>query len=776
MMITSSEKTKAPVAAGADERTKQTPTILAGAQKASNLEAAPLIAALSPITSRVRTDVTARKGVDGEQRWTREPLTDDRLNQHLTSGPYRGCCPINAGESVTRLGLYDLDSHKGEVSWAEMTAVAQELAETMEVFGLRPIPFRSSGGRGIHIFAIWDTPQDAHSVRKQLTDVLEVVGFTDGAGGVKVKQIEVFPKQDQVPEGRYGNQFILPLAGKSEPLDPLFGWEPMGKDYARHMEWPVSTPVPLVQREERAKPSGMRVVPSGDLARLEGALAAIPNKDAGLNYDAWRNVIFAIHHATGGSDEGLALAHEFSAKSVKYNPDFLDVEVWPYVRDRDGGITERTLFKMAEAHGWVDCSPDDFGDEVSKVPLRPDYDRNLKTGEIKATAGNTVKALSDRRECGMDLAYDEFRDEICYSSDNGESWIPFRDADYMRLRIRLEQIGFRTPTKEITRDAVQLVAENHAFDSAQEWLKRLTWDGVPRVERFFATYFGTPDTPYTRAVGRYAWTALAGRVMEPGCKADMLPILYGAQGLRKSSGVAAIAPSEDFFTEVSFHEKDDDLSRKMRGHLVAELGELRGLHSKDLESIKSWTTRRFEKWVPKFKEFSTQYPRRLVIFGTTNEKDFLADQTGNRRWLPLEVGLADVDGIARDRLQLWAEGRELFARGGVDFKEAETLAIGEHGEYTMADAWEDSVQCWLNTEGELDGRRPCDQEFVGSLDIFTQALNVEPRNLTRALAMRLSRVMKALGYESTRKSVDGGRARGWVRTCRNLHVHPHIAE
>ncbi|HDZ8876780.1 VapE domain-containing protein [Aeromonas dhakensis] len=774
-MNTSSEKTKAPVGAGADGTAKQTPNILAGAQKASNLGATPddwahfdLVlglgndllpvvcnqeATISPDSSlralgKTPSDYNGKREARGIRRWTTRTISPTDL-ERWSGEPDYGIC---VRSSEVR-GL-DVDITDRELARQVRNFIARELGREL------PCRYRSNSSKFLHPFLL----PGEYGKR---------VIHCGGDNNIEfLMTSQQFVAVGTHPSGvRYEWEDGLPMAIPvltQDQFERLF--EGLQREFG--------TREPTRARERDDPPhSGGLTAPSGDLARIREALAAIPNDDNGLDYDAWRNVIFAIHHATGGSDEGLALAHEFSAKSVKYDPYFLDKGVWPFIRDdRDGGITERTLFKMAEAHGWANCIPDDFGDVVRDGQPRPDYERNLKTGEIKATAGNTVKALSDRRECGMELAYDEFRDEICYSSDNGESWIPFRDADYMRLRIRLEQIGFRTPTKEITRDAVQLVAENHAFDSAQEWLKRLTWDGVPRVERFFATYFGTPDTPYARAVGCYTWTALAGRVMEPGCKADMLPILYGAQGLRKSSGVAAIAPSEDFFTEVSFHEKDDDLSRKMRGHLVAELGELRGLHSKDLESIKSWTARRYEKWVPKFKEFSTQYPRRLVIFGTTNQKDFLADQTGNRRWLPLEVGLVDVDGIARDRLQLWAEGRELFARGGVDFREAEALAIGEHGEYTMADAWEDSVQCWLNTEGELDGCRPCDQEFVSSLDIFTHALNIEPRNLTRAHEMRLSRVMKALGYEGARKSVDGGRARGWARTCRNLHVHPHIAE
>jgi predicted P-loop ATPase len=364
---------------------------------------------------------------------------------------------------------------------------------------------------------------------------------------------------------------------------------------------------------------------------------------------------------------------------------------------------------------------------------------------------------------GMSIAYDNFRDEIMYSEDAGCNWQSFKDADYTRLRIALERCGFLPPSKDATRDAVLLVAEQQAFDSAQVWLSRLTWDGVPRIERFLSTYFATDDTPYTRAVGRYIWTAMAGRVLEPGCKADMAPILVGAQGLRKSSGVAAIAPAPEFFTEISFGEKEDDLSRKMRGRLVAELGELKGLASRDSESIKAWMTKRYEDWTPKYREFNTVFPRRLLCFGTTNKDEFLVDETGHRRWLPVRVGLVDVDAITRDCAQLWAEARETWLLLGVDYHEAETLAMGEHGQYIVSDAWEPVVRAWLDTPDDMTEQKPADRNFLLVHEVLEGALRLDAKNCKKFEEMRIGAVLRALGYIRKKLRIEGVPTWVWAR-------------
>jgi hypothetical protein len=121
-----------------------------------------------------------------------------------------------------------------------------------------------------------------------------------------------------------------------------------------------SQPVPVLARPlNTGHPSSNMSVPSPatSLVDVRSALQAIPNEGAeSLDYDSWRNVIFALHHATGGSDEGLALAHEFSSRSAKYDPDFLAERVWPYVKTERSGkvITERTIFDMALKHGWAE--------------------------------------------------------------------------------------------------------------------------------------------------------------------------------------------------------------------------------------------------------------------------------------------------------------------------------------------------------------------------------------------------------------------------------------
>lgn len=742
-----------------------------------------LVEALRPVTDRVRRDISAVKFSDGS-RWTKQPLDDAALLQHVNGGPPRGACPIKEGESVTMLALLDLDSHRGETAWPEMQRHAAGIAEALELWGMHVVPFRSSGGKGIHLYMLWDQPQDAYSVRTALTEVLEALGYQNkaGKGGVASGFVEVFPRQDAVGIGENGNQFILPLGGHSVPLTASM--EPMTREMVEFIAWPTSTPVPRRQPPVKAVTALADDLES--IAKVTEALAAIPN-DGGVSspdYDAWRDLAFAVHEATGGSEEGRQAFADWSEQNPVFDEAFFDERVWEYIKDagnRHAAITRSTLYGKAREHGWGAAAPasaEGFGDllDVDDLPARPlpapppapapqapaviedemglpGYQRK-KTGEILATIGNVLMAVRRSDVCLYHIGHDRFRDEIMKAPHGTAQWTQFTDADYVLMREHLERNDFDPIGKEQIRDAVLTVAAEHSFDSAILWLQSLPRDGARRCETFLSDYLGAEDTPYVRAVSLYLWSALAGRVMDPGCQADMTPILIGAQGSGKTSAVRALVPAMQFFCSVSFHESDDNLARKMRGKIVAEIGELRGLGTKEIEAIKDFISRTHEEWVPKYREFSTQFPRRLLFVGTTNKDQFLADDTGNRRWLPVKVGKTNLAALRRDAALLWAEARDLHCAGGVRWQDADRLAAEVHDEHTIADPWEGRIEAWLRST-DIDGRPIADRPYLLTADVLIEGLRFEARQISRREEMRVGSVLRALSYIRQKRRVHG---------------------
>lgn len=324
---------------------------------------------LLPLVERLNRSHHWMKTPDGPV-CIREKFDDFKIAEHVAGRRAYGLCPIAPGESTCRAAVLDFDSHDGETEFPEMLDTAQNVAFVLEQEGYAPILFRSSGGRGLHLWLVWDEAQDAYSVREMLAEAIGKLGFKPGTAGVAAKAIEIFPKQNEVAPDGAGSMVVLPWAGKSEPIGEFNGW-------------PASPSVPVLPRP----PKPERVVTvTPETAVLRSALAAIPNTGADAQpYDIWRNVCFAVHHATGGSDEGLELFREWSARSSKHDDEFLDSRVWCYAGVTSGEvITERSLYALAAQHGWTDPTIiDDFDvvetpvGEATDKPLHEEYTLDL---------------------------------------------------------------------------------------------------------------------------------------------------------------------------------------------------------------------------------------------------------------------------------------------------------------------------------------------------------------------------------------------------------------
>lgn len=414
----------------------------------------------------------------------------------------------------------------------------------------------------------------------------------------------------------------------------------------------------------------------------------------------------------------------------------------------EGQKTPLTLEDFRKAHGYNVAV---FDPAVVTAAKELHLTKNTKGTRILATLDNIHQALSTPAFSGYRLGFDSFKDQMMYHTTTSP-WLPFEDETYTQLRIQLPKLSFEEIPAPIMRDAVNYSARQNKFDSAQEWLKALEWDGAQRVKDFNARYFKTVDNPYTAAISLYLWTALVARVLDAGCQCDMVVVYEGLQGDGKSSAVAAIAPRADMATEISFLDDEDKSARKMQGCVICEISELRGINTKDEESIKAFITRRYDRWVPKYKEFAVEIPRRSIFVGTTNKKEFLADPTGQRRWLPISCGKVDVAGIVKDRDQLWAEAAVIYKQQGICWQDAERLAVDEHEDFMLEDTWSGPIKTYLKlvAEQKLD-------QFLTSASILYGALKIEPCNHQ----MRVTAVLKLLGFNPERGMLGGERVRYW---------------
>ena len=133
----------------------------------------------------------------------------------------------------------------------------------------------------------------------------------------------------------------------------------------------------------------------------------------------------------------------------------------------------------------------------------------------------------------------------------------------------------------------------------------------------------------------------------------------------------------------------------------------------------------------------------------------------NRRWLPVKVGdCIDTDGIRRDRLQLWAEARDLFELLGVEYREAEDLARNVHQEHMVTDPWSEAVQAWLDMVDPMTGLTARASNYLQIGEVLKDALGIEAKHVGKREEMRMGKVLQELGF--VRTQIRASNVRRWV--------------
>lgn len=305
---------------------------------------------------------------------------------------------------------------------------------------------------------------------------------------------------------------------------------------------------------------------------------------------------------------------------------------------------------------------------------------NNQTGAIKATINNVLIILEHDPLLKGKFALNEFagRGEVLGSLpwDKHAHRRLWDDNDSDGLYWYLEQVYKITGNGKID-SALSLHSNKFAFNDVQNYLRKLKWDGTPRLDTLFVDYLGAGDTAYTRAVTRKSFTAAVARAMTPGCKFDNMLILAGPQGIGKSTLLDKM--SRGWFNDSIKTFEGKEAAELLQGRWIIEIAELEAFNKSEVSRIKQFLSLRTDRFRAAYARHVKEIPRSCVFFGTTNAYAFLQDTTGNRRFWPVDTGeikraksvfldLTDdvVDQLWAEAFVRWQLGEPLYLTGDIE--------------------------------------------------------------------------------------------------------------
>jgi len=240
------------------------------------------------------------------------------------------------------------------------------------------------------------------------------------------------------------------------------------------------------------------------------------------------------------------------------------------------------------------------------------------------------------------------------------------DTDEAQLRVYIDS-KYGISNNSAIEDCLSAVFYKNAYHPIRDYLKAQSWDREKRLDSFFIDFLGASYTNYTTTVTRKMLVAAVARVFEPGIKFDTALILIGAQGVGKSYVLSRLGG--DWFNESLNSFNGDEALMKLRNSWIIELAELSALKSSEVEEVKGFISAKVDTYRPKYGRNILRYPRQCVFFGSTNNFEFLKDQTGNRRFFPLPVNKSKRNMNPFEKLtdeyinQVWAEAYYLYLNG-----------------------------------------------------------------------------------------------------------------
>jgi predicted P-loop ATPase len=298
------------------------------------------------------------------------------------------------------------------------------------------------------------------------------------------------------------------------------------------------------------------------------------------------------------------------------------------------------------------------------------------------------------------------------------------------------------------RSALIHLAYQRPFSSVVEWLESLRWDGTGRINQFFPDHYESEDDDYSRECARVFFLSAVARAFEPGCQADIMPVLIGNQGVFKSTGMAALCPNPDWFADdLGCDIFANKAAEGLQGKWLFEFGEFARINRSTMDVVKSFITRRVDHYRPPYGRIPQDFPRMCVFFGTTNNPQPLQD-IENRRFFPLKVIQGNVSTITAMRDQLWAEAVSRYKAGEKWHVTSSDLAqkISSYVESARSeDAWEAIL------EDKLIGRaRTTMIEAAQMLGLWDDRPQLIVNKLGRAEQTRIGVALASLGFEKKR--------------------------
>lgn len=256
-------------------------------------------------------------------------------------------------------------------------------------------------------------------------------------------------------------------------------------------------------------------------------------------------------------------------------------------------------------------------------------------------------------------------------------WLSIKDdhTSFIRLRLMETYYAGRILHKEMFLEYFNAYCASKSMDEVHDWVRSLKWDGVNRIDTWLPDmlnmHHSHPRYALYAAYGRVSMLSiLRGAFTQSGnpIGIEQMLVLTGSQGDGKSTLTRVLGATHylgrKYFSESELDfDKKADMFTQLQGKLVAEIPELAAIDKKGMNEVKAFITKGSETQRKAYDRQPTDFDRTTFLIGTTNNRAFLVDNTGSRRFMCVSFyeDLNKVNGANWDLDKLVAAIPQMYA-------------------------------------------------------------------------------------------------------------------
>lgn len=223
----------------------------------------------------------------------------------------------------------------------------------------------------------------------------------------------------------------------------------------------------------------------------------------------------------------------------------------------------------------------------------------------------------------------------------------------------------RMPKGDLS-DYITLIADSNPYNPAAEWIDSQPWDGQDRIRQLAETLDPVNLPLAETLLRRWMLGAVAAAFQDSGVSLQGVLVLQGVQGTGKTSWFWSLVDDDRKLGKegAMLNPADRDSVKQCISYWLVELGELDATFRKaDIAALKAFITRDRDELFLRYSRAVSTYPRRTAFMATVNERAYLKDETGNRRYWTIECGAGLNSHHQVNVQQVWAQVKHLWASG-----------------------------------------------------------------------------------------------------------------